>query len=157
MTNNENQTPESLDDVERHNGKMAKKKLARDKIMAGKTDQKGLIIVHTGKGKGKSSSAFGMIFRCIAHEMPCAVVQFIKGSWQTGEKKLLKQNFSNECLFFVSGDGFTWDTQNRETDIKSANSGWEKAKDLIRDKKINIDFFIIFQPIDLFSLIILMH
>ena len=67
------------DDPDRHAMKMAKKKAARDKIMATKTDQKGLIIVHTGKGKGKSSAAFGMIFRCIAHGMPCAVVQFIKG------------------------------------------------------------------------------
>ena len=66
-------------DSERHNAKMARKKQARDKIMATKTDEKGLIIVHTGKGKGKSSAAFGMIFRCIAHQLPCAVVQFIKG------------------------------------------------------------------------------
>ena len=97
MTDNENQTPENLDDVERHNSKMAKKKLARDKIMAGKTDQKGLIIVHTGKGKGKSSSAFGMIFRCIAHEMPCAVVQFIKGGMDTGERNLITAHFPDLC------------------------------------------------------------
>ena len=93
MTNNENQTPENLDDVERHNSKMVKKKLARDKIMAGKTDQKGLIIVNTGKGKGKSSSAFGMSFRCSAHEMPCAVVQFIKGGMDTGERNLITAHF----------------------------------------------------------------
>ena len=73
-------------DVGRHNEKMAKKKAARDKIMAGKTDEKGLLIVHTGKGKGKSSAAFGMIFRCIAHQLPCAVVQFIKGGIDTGER-----------------------------------------------------------------------
>lgn len=119
-----------------HKKKMVKTKTIRDKIMKSKNIKKGLIIVHTGNGKGKSSSAFGMIVRCIAHKIPCAVIQFIKGSWQTGEKKLLKEKFSNECIFIISGDGFTWDTQDRETDIKSANKGWEKAKELIKDKNI---------------------
>jgi cob(I)alamin adenosyltransferase len=135
MTNNENQTPENLDDVERHNSKMAKKKLARDKIMAGKTDQKGLIIVHTGKGKGKSSSAFGMIFRCIAHEMPCAVVQFIKGGMDTGERNLITTHFPDLCQFFTMGEGFTWETQDKERDIAAATAAWEKAKELIRDER----------------------
>ena len=76
-------------DQERHATKMAKKKAARDKIMATKTDKKGLIIVNTGKGKGKSSAAFGMIFRCIAHDMKCGVVQFIKGGMSTGERDLI--------------------------------------------------------------------
>lgn len=135
MTNNANQTPENLDDVERHNSKMAKKKLARDKIMAGKTDQKGLIIVHTGKGKGKSSSAFGMIFRCIAHEMPCAVVQFIKGGMDTGERNLITAHFPDLCQFFTMGEGFTWETQDKERDIAAAQAAWQKAKELIRDSK----------------------
>ena len=135
MTDNENQTPENLDDVERHNSKMAKKKLARDKIMAGKTDQKGLIIVHTGKGKGKSSSAFGMIFRCIAHEMPCAVVQFIKGGMDTGERNLITGHFPNLCQFFTMGEGFTWETQDKERDIAAATAAWEKTKELIRDER----------------------
>ena len=119
-----------------HKQKMIEIKTARKKIMKDKTIRKGLIIVNTGNGKGKSSSAFGMIMRCIAHRIPCAVVQFIKGNWQTGEKKLLKDKFSRECLFFVSGDGFTWDTQDRETDIKSALNGWKKAKELILNKEI---------------------
>ena len=119
-----------------HNEKMVKTKALRNKIMKNKTLKKGLIIVHTGNGKGKSSSAFGMVMRCIAHKIPCGVVQFIKGSWQTGEKKLLREKFSKECIFIVSGDGFTWDTQNRETDIMSANKGWEKAKELIKNNKI---------------------
>ena len=119
-----------------HNEKMVKTKALRNKIMKNKTIKKGLIIVHTGNGKGKSSSAFGMVMRCIAHKIPCGVVQFIKGSWQTGEKKILRENFSKECIFIVSGDGFTWDTQNRETDIMSANKGWEKAKELIKNHKI---------------------
>lgn len=119
-----------------HKEKMLRTKALRKKIMQNKKIKKGLIIVHTGNGKGKSSSAFGMIMRCIAHKIPCAVVQFIKGSWQTGEKKILKEKFSKECIFIVSGDGFTWDTQNRDTDIKSANKGWEKAKDLIKNQKV---------------------
>ena len=135
MTNNENQTLENLDDVERHNSKMAKKKLARDKIMAGKTDQKGLIIVHTGKGKGKSTSAFGMIFRCIAHELPCAVVQFIKGGMDTGERNLITARFPDLCQFFTMGEGFTWETQDKERDIAAATAAWKKAKELIRDER----------------------
>ena len=135
MTDNENQTPENLDDVERHNSKMAKKKLARDKIMAGKTDQKGLIIVHTGKGKGKSTSAFGMIFRCIAHELPCAVVQFIKGGMDTGERNLITARFPDLCQFFTMGEGFTWETQDKERDIAAATAAWKKAKELIRDER----------------------
>ena len=86
---------------EAHNKKMQKIKEARDKMMSGKTMEKGLIIVHTGSGKGKSSSGFGMIMRCIAHEMPCAVIQFIKGTWRTGERDFLKNKFPKECTFIV--------------------------------------------------------
>src|SRR6056297_3824326 len=121
------------DDSERHAAKMAKKKAARDKIMATKTDEKGLIIVHTGKGKGKSSAAFGMIFRCIAHDMPCAVVQFIKGGMSTGERDLILSRFQDVCAFHTMGEGFTWETQDRSRDKEMANAAWEKAKTLIRD------------------------
>ena len=121
------------DDAERHAQKMAKKKAARDKIMAGKTGEKGLIIVHTGKGKGKSSAAFGMIFRCIAHGMPCAVVQFIKGAMHTGERDLIAAHFADLCQFHTMGEGFTWETQDRDRDIAAARAAWERAKDLIRD------------------------
>ncbi|MGI9478163.1 MAG: cob(I)yrinic acid a,c-diamide adenosyltransferase [Hyphomicrobiaceae bacterium] len=114
-----------------HRDKMVKIKAARDRMMEDKTIEKGLIIVHTGAGKGKSSSAFGMIMRCIAHEMPCAVVQFIKGNWATGERDFLRQRFANECEFHVSGEGFTWETQDRERDIAAARAGWAKAKELI--------------------------
>ncbi len=120
----------------RHNEKMRKIKAARDKMMATKTEEKGLIIVHTGAGKGKSSSGFGMIMRCIAHGMPCAVVQFIKGTWSTGEKTFLKERFAEECRFFVSGEGFTWETQDRERDVAAARAGWDKAKELILDPDI---------------------
>ena len=121
------------DDDARHAAKMAKKKTARDKIMATKTDKKGLIIVHTGKGKGKSTAAFGMIFRCIAHEMPCAVVQFIKGGMSTGERDLILAKFSDACQFHTMGEGFTWETQDKSRDMEMAAAAWEKAKELIRD------------------------
>jgi len=121
------------EDTDRHALKMAKKKAARDKIMASKTDKKGLIIVHTGKGKGKSSAAFGMIFRCIAHDMKCAVVQFIKGGMSTGERDLILGNFSDICAFHTMGEGFTWETQDKTRDTEMAQAAWQKAKDLIRD------------------------
>ena len=124
---------DSAPDSVRHNLKMAKKKAARDKIMATKTDQKGLIIVHTGKGKGKSSAAFGMIFRCIAHDMRCAVVQFIKGGMSTGERDLILKHFAGICDFHTMGEGFTWETQDKTRDIEMAQAAWAKAKDLIRD------------------------
>jgi cob(I)alamin adenosyltransferase len=124
----------------RHTEKMKKIKAARDRMMEGKTEEKGLIVVHTGPGKGKSSSGFGMIMRCIAHEMPCAVVQFIKGNWTTGERTFLTERFADECKFIVSGEGFTWETQDRERDIAAAKAGWEKAKEVILDPKIDFEF-----------------
>ena len=124
-----------VDENQRHKAKMQKIKAARDKIMQSKTKEKGLIMVHTGAGKGKSSSGFGMIMRCIAHQMPCAVVQFIKGTWVTGEQKLLTEKFQEECTFVVSGEGFTWETQDRERDIAAAQAGWQRAKELIKDEK----------------------
>ena len=126
------------DENTRHAQKMAKIKAARDKMMAGKQGEKGLIIVHTGKGKGKSSSGFGMILRAIAHDMPCAVVQFIKGGWDTGERRLLTRNFADLCQFHAMGEGFTWETQDRERDIAAARAGWDKAKELILDPNIRM-------------------
>ena len=128
-----------MDDTNaRHTAKMKKIKAARDKMMETKTEEKGLIVVHTGPGKGKSSSGFGMIMRCIAHQMPCAVVQFIKGNRATGERDFLREKFAAECQFHVSGEGFTWETQDRERDIAAAKAGWEKAKELIRDPSIRM-------------------
>ena len=138
MTSLADDTPQSdgqQSDSDRHNAKMARKKQARDKIMSTKTDEKGLVIVHTGKGKGKSSAAFGMIFRCIAHQLPCAVVQFIKGGMDTGERNLVTAHFGDICQFHTMGEGFTWETQDRERDIAAATAAWEKAKELIRDER----------------------
>ena len=125
-------------DNARHAEKMAKIKAARDRMMQGKTGEKGLVIVHTGKGKGKSSSGFGMILRCIAHQMPCAVVQFIKGSWDTGERRLLTGHFGDLCQFHAMGEGFTWETQDKARDIAAARAGWDKARELIRDPDIRM-------------------
>jgi cob(I)alamin adenosyltransferase len=126
------------EDFGRHNAKMAKKKASRDKIMASKQGEKGLVIVHTGTGKGKSSSGFGMILRCIAHGMPSAVVQFIKGAWDTGERRLIEQNFPDLCQFHAMGEGFTWETQDKARDIAAARKGWDKAKELIRNPEIRM-------------------
>lgn len=128
----------AVDDLARHAQKMAKKKAARDKIMAGKEGEKGLIIVHTGAGKGKSSSGFGMILRCVAHGMPSAVVQFIKGAWDTGERRLITTHFSDLCQFHAMGEGFTWETQDKTRDIAAARAGWEKAKELIRNPEVRL-------------------
>jgi cob(I)alamin adenosyltransferase len=133
MTQDADQTED-----DRHAAKMAKKKVARDKIMATKQGEKGLIIVHTGAGKGKSSSGFGMILRCIAHGMPSAVVQFIKGAWDTGERRLIEGHFAQLCQFHAMGEGFTWETQDRARDIAAARTGWEKAKELIRNPDIRL-------------------
>ena len=141
MTSPADDTPQSdgqQSDSDRHNAKMARKKQARDKIMSTKTDEKGLVIVHTGKGKGKSSAAFGMIFRCIAHQLPCAVVQFIKGAMDAGERNLVTAHFGDICQFHTMGEGFTWETQDRERDIAAATAAWEKAKELIRDERLHM-------------------
>lgn len=122
------------EDLDRHAAKMAKKKAARDKIMATKTDEKGLVIVHTGKGKGKSSAAFGMIFRHIAHGRKCAVVQFIKGGMSTGERDMILDRFSDLCAFHTMGEGFTWETQDKARDTEMAQAAWAKAKELILDE-----------------------
>jgi cob(I)alamin adenosyltransferase len=122
----------SEDENARHHDKMQKKKAARDKIMAGKTIEKGLLIVHTGKGKGKSTAAFGMVFRCIGHGMKAGVVQFVKGAWATGERNVLEK-FPDLVTIKAMGEGFTWETQDRERDIAHARAGWEEAKRMIAD------------------------
>jgi len=121
------------DEDRRHSEKMARKKAARDRIMATKTERRGLVIVHTGKGKGKTSAALGMILRHIAHGLPTAVVQFIKGGMESGEKRFLDEGHADSCSFHVMGEGFTWETQDRRRDREMAMAAWEKAKSLIRN------------------------
>ncbi len=119
-------------DAVRHHDKMAKKKAAREKIMAGKTIERGLLIVHTGKGKGKSTAAFGMVFRHIGHGMRAGVIQFVKGSWGTGERTVLEK-FPELVTIKAMGEGFTWETQDINRDIAHARAGWEEAKRMIAD------------------------
>ncbi|WP_136656452.1 cob(I)yrinic acid a,c-diamide adenosyltransferase [Nitratireductor sp. XY-223] len=118
----------------RHAEKMKKKKAARDKIIATKTIEKGLTIIHSGKGKGKSTAAFGMIFRAIGNGMKVGVVQFVKGKWGTGERKVLEA-FPEQVTLATMGEGFTWETQDRQRDIAAARQAWEKAKEMILDDK----------------------
>jgi cob(I)alamin adenosyltransferase len=119
----------------RHKEKARKHKAARDKIMATKTGEKGLLIVHTGTGKGKTSAALGMVFRHIGHGLPVGVVQFTKSpAWDTGEARLLAK-FPELVTLHIMGEGFTWETQDRERDIAAATKGWERAKELIRDDR----------------------
>ena len=115
---------------ERHAYKMAKKKAARDKILATKTIEKGLVIVHTGKGKGKSTAAMGLAIRAIGHGMKVGIVQFVKGVWETGERDVLDK-FPDLVTIKAMGDGFTWETQDRERDIKAAQTAWAASKEMI--------------------------
>lgn len=116
----------------RHADKMKKKKAARDKIIATKTIEKGLLMVHTGKGKGKTTAAFGVVFRTLGHGRKVGIVQFVKGRWETGERQALEK-FSDQITLATMGEGFTWETQDRQRDIDAARSAWEKAKALIVD------------------------
>ena len=127
-----------MSENEKHSEKMKRLKTSKQKIFEKKTMKKGLIIVHTGTGKGKSTAAFGMVFRGIAHDMQCAVVQFIKGAMTTGERDLIQKYFHELCEFHTLGDGFTWDTQDKEKDIASAKKAWGKAKELILNKEKKI-------------------
>ena len=115
-----------------HAEKMRKKKAARDKILASKTEEKGLLIVHTGKGKGKSTAAFGMVFRAIGNGMRIGIVQFVKGVWNTGERDVLDK-FPEQVTINAMGEGFTWDVADRQRDLAAARKAWEQAKVLIAD------------------------
>ncbi|MEH6546862.1 MAG: cob(I)yrinic acid a,c-diamide adenosyltransferase [Sneathiella sp.] len=117
-------------EIARANEKAAKKKAARDKMLATKTIEKGLLIVHTGKGKGKSTAAFGLAARAIGNEMKVGVVQYVKGKWETGERKVLEA-FPDLIEIHTMGEGFTWETQDRERDIRAAEKAWEKSKEMI--------------------------
>jgi cob(I)alamin adenosyltransferase len=121
----------------RHAEKMRKKKVVRDKILASKNVEKGLLIVHTGKGKGKSTAAFGMAFRSLGHGLPVAVVQFVKGAMDTGERMALER-FGDLVSINRLGEGFTWETQDRQRDIAAAKHAWETAKELIRSGEYHL-------------------
>ncbi|WP_374377929.1 cob(I)yrinic acid a,c-diamide adenosyltransferase [Dongia sp.] len=126
----ETNQPEDLN--QKANEKAARRKEARDRMMADKNREKGLIIVHTGKGKGKSTAAFGMVLRCIGHGMKVGVVQFIKGKWDTGERTVLEK-FPDQIEIRALGEGFTWETQDRARDIAFARAAWDEGKRMMND------------------------
>lgn len=123
---------ETPEDYERHNARMARVQKARVRIQETKTLERGLLIVHTGRGKGKSSAAFGMALRSLGWGMRVAIVQYVKGKWETGEKHFFREN-PHLLTFEVMGEGFTWDTQDRARDIAAARAAWERSKALILD------------------------
>lgn len=132
-----NGTP-STAEVLRHKQKMERRKAAQDAEVASKTImQKGLLIVHTGKGKGKSTAAFGLLLRALGHEWPCGVVQFIKGAWTTGERKALAR-YGDLLSWHTLGEGFTWETQDRTRDVAAAAAAWAKAQELMVDPKLKL-------------------
>jgi cob(I)alamin adenosyltransferase len=118
------------DDFARANEKARKKKAARDKMLATKTIEKGLLIVHTGKGKGKSTAAFGLAARAVGNGMRVGIVQFVKGKWETGERVVLEK-FPDQVTIRTMGEGFTWETQDRARDIAAAEKAWEVSKEMI--------------------------
>ena len=131
-------TQESEDEINRRaNEKAKKRKEARNKMLATKTEERGLLIVHTGTGKGKSTAAFGMVLRCIGHGMRVGIVQFVKGAWGTGERKVL-EDYADLVTCRAMGEGFTWETQDRARDIAAARAAWEAAKAMIADPSYSL-------------------
>lgn len=125
----------TMDDTElneRHRERMERRQAARRRMLATKTEERGLLIVHTGAGKGKSTAAFGMVLRCVGHGMRVGIVQFVKGVWQTGERDVLAK-FPELVTCRAMGEGFTWDTQDRARDIAAARAAWEVAREMIAD------------------------
>ena len=124
-------------DADRHAEKMKARKAHQDKIVSERQQEKGLLIVHTGKGKGKSTAAFGMAMRAIAHGMKVGVVQYVKGPWESGERDLLRK-FPQQVEVHAMGEGFTWETQDRERDIRAAREAWEMSKRFIADPEVRL-------------------
>jgi len=123
---------------ERHRAKMVKRKAAQDAEVAGKAiAQKGLLMVHTGTGKGKSTAALGLVLRMLRYGKKCGVVQFIKGAWNTGERKVL-EGFGPLMEWHTLGEGFTWETQDKARDIAAAAKAWETAKTLMQDPALKL-------------------
>jgi cob(I)alamin adenosyltransferase len=125
------------DDEARHKAKMANRKAVQDAEVAGKTIEKGLLIVHTGKGKGKSTAAFGLLLRAIGRGFQCGVVQFGKGAWQSGERTAIER-FGDQVKWHTLGEGFTWETQDRARDVAAAERAWARATELMEDPSIKL-------------------
>jgi cob(I)alamin adenosyltransferase len=123
---------ETRADHARHNARMARVQRARTRLQRTRTLERGLLIVHTGRGKGKSSAAFGMAVRSLGWGMRVGIVQYVKGRWETGEKRFFRAN-AGLLTFEVMGEGFTWDTQDRARDIAAARAAWERSRALMLD------------------------
>jgi cob(I)alamin adenosyltransferase len=124
-------------EADRHRAKMAKRKAVQDAEVASKSIEKGLLIVHTGSGKGKSTAAFGLALRMLGRGRRVGVVQFIKGAWQSAERDAL-ETFGDQLVWHTMGEGFTWDTQDRERDIAAAERAWDKACELMADPTLGL-------------------
>jgi cob(I)alamin adenosyltransferase len=127
--------PTDQTEAERYRAKMAKRKAVQDAEVAGKTIEKGLLIVHTGTGKGKSTAAFGLALRMLGRGHRVGVVQFIKGAWHSAERDALAR-FGDQLVWHTMGEGFTWETQDRARDIAAAERAWGKARDLMADPNL---------------------
>lgn len=130
-------TDPTIDEAERHKAKMAKRKAVQDAEVASKSIEKGVLLVHTGPGKGKSTAAFGLALRALGHGWRIGVVQFIKGAWTTGERDALRM-FGDQVSWHTMGEGFTWETQDKARDIAAAERAWAKAKELMADPTIRL-------------------
>ncbi|WP_278412403.1 cob(I)yrinic acid a,c-diamide adenosyltransferase [Stutzerimonas kunmingensis] len=128
---------ESSERDDRHKARMQRKKALIDEKIAEAQDEYGLLLVHTGNGKGKSSSAFGMVARALGHGIKVGVVQFIKGAASTGEEAFFRR-FPDEVRYHVMGEGFTWETQDRQRDIAKAGEAWAIAAELLADPEIGL-------------------
>jgi len=128
--------PDAQDEA-RHKEKMAKRKAAQDAEVSSKTVEKGLLIVHTGKGKGKSTAAWGLLLRALGRGMRVGVVQFGKGAWDTGERKAIER-FGDQVVWHTLGEGFTWETQDHARDVAAAEKAWSVAKTLLADPSFQL-------------------
>ena len=122
---------------DRHKARMVRKKDVVDQKIAAAQIERGVIVITTGNGKGKSSSGFGMVVRAMGHGMKTAVVQFIKGAIPSGEEQFLRR-FPEECAFHVMGEGYTWETQDRSRDVAKAEAAWEVARGLLSDPTVSL-------------------
>jgi len=127
----------STDDDASWEEKKRKQKEARDKMLARKTREKGLLLVHTGKGKGKTTAAMGLVMRALGHGKRVGIVQFVKGKWETGERAVLEK-FPDQVTIAVMGEGFSWDSQDRQRDIAAAQAAWAKAREMLADPAFDL-------------------
>jgi cob(I)alamin adenosyltransferase len=129
--------PNTSEDDDHHRAKMTNRKAVQDAKLAAKMVEKGLLIVHTGKGKGKSTAAFGLLLRAVGRGFRCGVVQFGKGAWQSGERTAIER-FGDQVQWHTLGEGFTWETQDRTRDVEAAKRAWAKTLELMADPSIRL-------------------